>query len=95
MFGDFNRNIDKYFPNFFKYTLDWTYKRDENENIRTITDFFVVKNNSNVTPKIILKDHSNNATFAHSNHRLMSIRMDIPMQTERKSTKYQVNGADE
>ena len=87
VYGDFNRKLGNRFPDFTRLTLDWTYQKDGNQNIRTVTDFFMYKNNANKCLRANLEENSNRTTFASSDHRLMALRVDIPIQTERKKYK--------
>ena len=84
IYGDFNHKIRNQFSGYKKFCPNWTYK----SGLRmSITDLFMHASNMNIEKMIGLEDYSNNACYGSSDHRLMGLRVDIPIESSRKRIK--------
>ena len=81
IFGDFNHFLKKQFSNYTKKFPNWTYRNYRGNT--TITDMFLTRNNSNEEPKSWLEDYSNNSCFGSSDHRLLTLKIDVPKSSSR------------
>ena len=79
VFGDFNHKADSAFQGYKRNFPQWTFQG----RTRTVTDMFLTKSNATNSETPTLEEYSDNATFASADHRLLALRLRIPVNSMR------------